>query len=41
MGGNTGNNMKKMENALNEWLQKVEEQVNQFDTEKANIFDLQ
>lgn len=40
MGGNTGN-MKKMESALNEWLQKVEEQVNQFDNEKASLFDLQ
>lgn len=36
-----GANAKKMEQALNEWLQRVEEQVNSFDTEKASLFDLQ
>jgi hypothetical protein len=32
--------MKKMEAALNEWLEKVEEQVNRFDLDKASVFDL-
>ena len=34
-------NAKKMEQALNEWLQRVEEQINEFDSDKASIFDLQ
>ena len=40
MGGGN-NNAKKMEQALNEWLQRVEEQINEFDNEKASLFDLQ
>ena len=30
-----------MESALNDWLERVEEQVNNFETEKASAFDLQ
>jgi hypothetical protein len=36
--------MKKMEAALNEWLEKVEEQVNHIEdkvNEKPSMFDLQ
>lgn len=45
LGSNSSNahNAKKMEAALNEWLEKVEEQLNMIDDkvqEKASIYDI-
>ena len=40
LSGGANQNMKKMEQALNDWLERVEDQVNNFEQEKASAFDL-